>query len=98
MRPCFLSSIMVGGPAQITPPLISKTTGLPTIVTVAPTLDAQNPPQGLVGAGIWLKYIRQIAKELKAGRTGYGFIAAPNGTSYTTPRLQLGHAEKIQPA
>ena len=78
-RPYFIS-IMSGGPTQITPPLISRTTGIPTIFMVAPIIDEQNRPQGLVGAGISLTYIQQIAQALKAGRTGYGFILAKDGT------------------
>ena len=77
-RPYF-RSIMAGGPTQITPPLISRTTGIPTIFMVAPILDDQNKPLGLVGAGISLAYIQKIAQELKAGKTGYGFIVASDG-------------------
>lgn len=77
-RPYF-KSIMAGGPTQITPPLISRTTGIPTIFMVAPILDEHNKPQGLVGAGISLKYIQEIAQELKAGKTGYGFIIGQDG-------------------
>ena len=70
---------MGGGPTQITPPLISRTTGMPTMFVVAPILDDREKPLGLVGAGISLTYIQQIVQELKAGRTGYGFIIASDG-------------------
>ncbi|WP_163340656.1 PDC sensor domain-containing protein [Desulfopila sp. IMCC35008] len=47
---------------QITPPLISRTTGIPTIYIVSPILDETNRPQGLVGAGISLQYIQKIVQ------------------------------------
>jgi len=93
-RPYFLS-IMGGGPTQITPPLISRTTGIPTIFMVSPILDDQNQPQGLVGAGISLKYIQEIAKELKSGDTGYGFIIAMDGTFIAHPDASLVMQKKI---
>ncbi len=93
-RPYF-QSIMNGGPTQITPPLISRTTGIPTIFMVSPILNDQNIPQGLVGAGISLKYIQQIAEELKAGKTGYGFIVANDGTFISHPVSSLVMQKKI---
>ncbi|MCP4338297.1 MAG: response regulator [Desulfobulbaceae bacterium] len=78
-RPYF-RSIMAGGPTQITPPLISRTTGIPTIFAVSPILDEQSQPQGLIGAGISLQYIQKIAEELQIGESGYGFILSRNGT------------------
>jgi len=93
-RPYF-QSIMAGGPTQITPPLISRTTGIPTIFIVSPILNEQNQPQGLVGAGISLKYIQQIAQELEAGQTGYGFIAAKDGTFISHPDTTLVMQKKI---
>lgn len=93
-RPYFLS-IMAGGPTQITPPLISRTTGIPTIFMVSPIRDDQNQPQGLVGAGISLKYIQKIAQELKAGETGYGFIIAKDGTFIAHPDSNLVMQKKI---
>lgn len=93
-RPYF-RSIMSGGPTQITPPLISRTTGIPTIFMVSPILDDQNRPQGLVGAGISLQYIQEIAKGLKAGQTGYGFIIAKDGTYIYHPEPDLVMKKKI---
>ena len=78
-RPYF-QSIMAGGPTQLTPPLISRTTGIPTIFMVSPIQDDDGKPLGLIGAGISLTYIQHIAKDLKAGKTGYGFIIADDGT------------------
>lgn len=78
-RPYFLS-IMAGSPTQITPPLISRTTGIPTIFMVSPIVDDDNKPQGLIGAGLSLQYIQQIARALKAGKSGYGFLIAQDGT------------------
>nr|WP_161626816.1 PAS domain S-box protein [Desulfospira joergensenii] len=93
-RPYF-KSIMAGGPTQITPPLISRTTGIPTIFMVAPILDDENRPQGLVGAGISLKYIQEIAQELKAGKTGYGFIITRDGTYIYHPDSSYIMKKKI---
>jgi PAS domain S-box-containing protein len=93
-RPYF-RSIMAGGPTQITPPLISRTTGIPTIFMVAPILDNNNTPQGLIGAGISLMYIQQIAQELKAGKTGYGFIIAKDGTFIYHPNDDFIMQKKI---
>ena len=85
----YFRSIMAGGPSQITPPLISRTTGVPTIFMVSPIVDDRNTPQGLIGAGISLEYIQQIAEELKAGETGYGFIIAQDGTYIYHPRKEF---------
>ncbi len=93
-RPYFLS-IMAGGPTQITPPLISRTTGIPTIFMVSPILDDNKQPQGLVGAGISLTYIQQIAEDLKAGKTGYGFIVAKDGTYISHPEHNMVMQKKI---
>lgn len=78
-RPYF-QSIMNGGPTQLTPPLISRTTGLPTIFMVSPIHNDEGQPLGLIGAGISLKYIQNITQDLKTGKTGYGFIVADDGT------------------
>ncbi|MGB3226044.1 MAG: cache domain-containing protein, partial [Desulforhopalus sp.] len=93
-RPYFLS-IMDGGSTQITPPLISRTTGIPTIFMVAPILDNKNRPQGLVGAGISLQYIQKVAQELKAGKTGFGFIISKDGTFIYHPESDLVMRKKI---
>ncbi len=93
-RPYF-RSIMAGGPTQITPPLISRTTGIPTIFMVSPIVDDQERPQGLVGAGISLKYIQQIAQGLRAGKTGYGFIIAKDGTFISHPNSRFVMHKKI---
>jgi PAS domain S-box-containing protein len=93
-RPYFIS-IMAGGPTQITPPLISRTTGIPTIFMVSPIIDEHNRPQGLVGAGISLRYIQQIAEGLKAGKTGYGFIVASDGTFISHPDPNFVMQKKI---
>lgn len=91
----YFRSIMAGGPVQITPPLISRTTGIPTIFMVAPILDDNNTPQGLIGAGISLRYIQQIAQELKAGKTGYGFIVAKDGTFIYHPNEAFIMQKKV---
>ncbi len=91
----YFRSIMAGGPTQITSPLISRTTGIPTIFMVAPILDEKNTPQGLIGAGISLKYIQQIAQELRAGKTGYGFIIAQDGTYIYHPNGEFIMRKKI---
>lgn len=93
-RPYFIS-IMDGGPTQITPPLVSRTTGIPTIFLVAPILDNKNKPLGLIGAGISLQYIQQIGKELKAGKTGYGFIVSQDGTYIHHPNSDFIMQKKI---
>ncbi len=93
-RPYF-RSIMAGGPTQITPPLISRTTGIPMIFIVAPILDGKEKPQGLIGAGISLKYIQQIAQGLQAGETGYGFIIAQDGTYIYHPDDEFIMQKKI---
>ncbi len=91
----YFQSIMAGGPTQITPPLISRTTGLPTIFMVSPIVDDGNQPQGLIGAGISLQYIQQIGDGLKAGRTGYGFIVAGDGTFIHHPQKESVMRHKI---
>ena len=77
-RPYFIS-IMNGGPTQITPPLISRTTGIPTVFIVAPITDEYKTPQGLVGTGIALNYIQQFVNEMESEQGGFGFIYTPQG-------------------
>ncbi len=77
-RPYFIS-IMNGGPTQITPPLISRTTGIPTVFIVAPITDKNKTPQGLVGTGIALNYIQQFVNEMESEQGGFGFIYTPQG-------------------
>jgi PAS domain S-box-containing protein len=96
-RPYF-QSIMNGGPTQITPPLISRTTGLPTMFIVSPIHDENGTPQGLIGAGISLEYIQKIAKELQASETGYGFIIADDGTYIYHPDSSRVMKSKITEA
>ena len=49
----------------------------------------------MVGAGISLQYIQEIAQELKAGKTGYGFITAQDGTFISHPDTTLVMQKKI---
>ncbi|BHH81910.1 hybrid sensor histidine kinase/response regulator [Desulforhopalus sp. 52FAK] len=93
-RPYF-QSIMAGGPTQLTPPLISRTTGIPTIFMVSPILSDDGKPLGLIGAGISLTYIQHIAKDLKTGDTGYGFIIADDGTYIYHPHESFIMESKI---
>lgn len=91
----YFQSIMSGGSPQITAPLVSKTTGLPTIFMVAPIKDDQNVPQGLVGAGISLQYVQKIADGMKFGKTGYGIMIAKDGTYIQHPDKDLVMQKKI---
>lgn len=93
-RPYF-QSIMAGGATQLTPPLISRTTGIPTIFMVSPIQDDAGKPLGLIGAGISLGYIQNIVQKLKAGNTGYGFIIAADGTYIYHPDESLSMKAKI---
>ena len=93
-RPYF-RSIMAGGPAQFTQPLVSRTTGQPTIFAVAPIRDDQGRPQGLVGAGISLDYVKKVAESLTAGKSGYGFIIARDGTFISHPDRNLVMHKRI---
>lgn len=91
----YFKSIMAGGPAQITAPMISKTTGLPTIFMVAPIKDDGNVPQGLIGAGISLQYVQQVAGSLTFGQTGYGIMIAKDGTYIQHPDKGFVMQKKI---
>lgn len=91
----YFRSVLSGGPAQITPPLVSRTTGIPTIFIVAPIRDEQDQPQGLIGAGISLQYAGVVAESLKAGKTGYGFIIARDGTFIHHPNKDFVMKRKI---
>ncbi|MBP2663660.1 MAG: mcp [Firmicutes bacterium] len=91
----YFKSIMAGGPTQITLPLISKTTGLPTIFVVAPIKDDNNVPQGLIGAGISLQYVQQVACSLTFGKTGYGIMVAKDGTFIQHPNKDFVMQKKI---
>lgn len=91
----YFQSIMSGGAPQITAPLVSKTTGLPTIFMVAPIKDERNVPQGLVGAGISLQYVQKIAENMKFGKTGYGIMIAKDGTLIQHPDKEMVMKTKI---
>ena len=91
----YFQSIMSGGGPQITAPLISKTTNLPTIFMVAPIKDEQNVPQGLVGAGISLQYVQKIVADMKFGNTGYGIMIAKDGTYIQHPDKSMVMQKKI---
>lgn len=93
-RPYF-QDIMAGGPSQLTPPLLSRTTGVPTIFVVAPISDENGRPQGLVGAGISLGYVQQMAQSLQAGQSGYGIVVSQDGTFIYHPRKDLVMQKKI---
>jgi PAS domain S-box-containing protein len=93
-RPYF-QSIMAGGSAQITPPLVSRTTGIPTLFMVAPITNERGGPEGLVGAGISLSYIRTLAEGLKAYQTGYGVVIAQDGTLIYHPDSKFVMQKKI---
>jgi PAS domain S-box-containing protein len=85
----YFKSIMSGGQAQITPPLISRTTGKPTIFIVAPIKDENDAPQGLIGAGISLDYVRVVAERLRAYKTGYGVVVNKDGALIYHPDSKL---------
>ncbi|WP_378956236.1 EAL domain-containing protein [Pelosinus sp. sgz500959] len=76
----YFKSIMSDGRTQLTPPLMSRTSGAPTIFAVAPIIDDNGIPQGLIGAGISLDYVQKIAQSLKAGQNGYGILLSQDGT------------------
>ena len=91
----YFQSIMAGGGTQLTPPLLSRTTGKPTIFAVAPILDENDKPQGLVGAGISLDYVEKMAQSMRVGETGYGIIVAKDGTFLYHPRRDFIMAKRI---
>ncbi|MDQ5987611.1 MAG: Sensor histidine kinase RcsC [Syntrophus sp. SKADARSKE-3] len=93
-RPYF-QSIMAGGTAQITPPLVSRTTGIVTIFIAAPIKDGKGRPQGLIGVGISMKYVLHVAERLKAFKTGYGIVVARDGTLVYHPRQDYVMRKKI---
>jgi len=93
-RPYF-QSIMAGGPAQITPPLVSRTTGIVTIFIAAPIKDGEGRPQGLIGVGISMEYVLHVAERLKAFQTGYGIVVARDGTLVYHPRQDYVMRKKI---
>lgn len=90
----YFQAIMSGGPTQITRPLISRTTGKPTIFIAAPIKDEQNRPQGLIGTGISLEHVESLARELKAGQTGYGIVVAKDGTIIHHPDTAVAMLKK----
>ena len=91
----YFRSIMAGGPPQVTPPLISRTFKVPTLFVVAPIKGVDGRPQGLIGAGISLDYVRKVAESLTAGRTGYGFILAHDGTFISHPNRTFVMTRRI---
>lgn len=91
----YFIKIMSGGPAQLTPPLLSRTSGVATIFAVAPIQDNNGQPQGLVGAGISLEYVQKVAESLKAGKTGYGILLAQDGTFIYHPNSEYVMQKKI---
>ena len=93
-RPYF-KSIMAGGPSQITQPLVSRTTGNPTLFVVAPIKEGSGPPRGLIGAGLSLEYVKRVAGSLISGKGGYGFIIARDGTFIYHPDRSLVMTRRI---
>ncbi|HEY3425474.1 MAG TPA: methyl-accepting chemotaxis protein [Negativicutes bacterium] len=91
----YFQAIMAGAPTQITPPLISLSTGLPAIFMAAPIKDERNTPQGLVGTAISLATVQQIADSLKFGTTGYGIMIAMDGTFIQHPDKEMVMKKKI---
>ena len=91
----YFKSIMAGGGTQLTPPLVSRTTGKPAIFAVAPILDENDKPQGLVGAGISLDYVEKMAQSMRVGETGYGIIIAKDGTFIYHPRQDFMMSKRI---
>jgi methyl-accepting chemotaxis protein len=85
----YYESIKAGGPKQITPPLISKTTNKPTVFMVAPIKDKNGNTQGLIGAGIQLNFIKETAEQLKYGKSGYTVVIASDGTILVNPDQSL---------
>jgi len=81
----YFKTLMAGGSARITQPLVSRTTGVATIFVVAPIRNGWGQSQGLVGAGISLEYVKRVAEHLRAGKSGYGFIISKNGTFIAHP-------------
>lgn len=75
----YYESIMAGGDAQMTAPLISRTTGKATVFMVAPIRDSSGKTHGLIGAGILLNYVQDRVEQLKIGETGYGIAIANDG-------------------
>lgn len=91
----YFKSIMAGGKAQFTSPLLSRTSGIPTIFAVAPIHDDAGQPQGLIGAGISLEYVQKIAQSLKAGQSGYGVLLSQDGTFIYHPNPEYIMQKKI---
>ena len=91
----YFKSIMAGGPAHITPPLVSRTSGIPSVFMVAPILDDENRPQGLIGAGVSLDYFKKVSDGLKVGETGYGIIIGRDGMVISHPNKKLVFLKKI---
>lgn len=85
----YFESIKSGGPKQITPPLVSKTTQKPTVFMVAPIKDISGKSLGLVGAGIGLKFVKDTAEDLKYGKSGYTEVIAEDGTILANPDESL---------
>ncbi|SDH22485.1 EAL domain-containing protein [Propionivibrio dicarboxylicus] len=91
----YFRSVMSGGLAQITPPLVSRTTGIPTVFLIAPIHDSKNVPQGLVGAGVSLEYVKKMAESLKTGKTGYGIVIGKDGLIIIHPDESLAMRKNI---
>ncbi|TWH46074.1 methyl-accepting chemotaxis protein [Sporomusa sp. KB1] len=91
----YFKAIMAGGSTQITPPLISLSTGLPAVFMAAPIKDEHNIPQGVVGTAISLTTVQQIADSLKFGTTGYGIMIAADGTFIQHPDKEMVMKKKI---
>ncbi len=90
----YFRSIMSGGATQITSPLVSRTTGKPTIFIVAPIRDEQNRPQGLIGTGVSLDYVDQLANDLKASDSRYGIVIAKDGLIVHHPDKEVAMLKK----
>ncbi|WP_300675350.1 methyl-accepting chemotaxis protein [Desulfoluna sp.] len=91
----YFQSLMAGGPALVTPPLVSKTTGNPTIFMVAPITDETGSPQGIVGAGIQLNFVSTTIEALDLQGKSYGVVLAQDGTLIVHPDPSLVMKQKL---
>ncbi len=85
----------------ISDPLVSKSSGKPMFVLAYSIRDNKGKQIGVLGNNVNLEAITEISKDVKIGKTGYGWICDRNGIMFAHPKeefrmkFKLGESSKF---
>jgi two-component system, NtrC family, sensor kinase len=89
-RPYFQKAI--AGRTNVSDPLISRASAIPTIVVAAPirqTFDTRSSPSGEIHSLVRLDRIAQVVNSIKYGDNSYAFAINSTGEAIAHPNLTL---------